>query len=102
MTVSTTPFTSSNSSAQITAASSASAEPRVEPSPSNSLLVSPSNKAKPSTTGPAIVNTAAGHSVSLPNQATALSMPSNKSQPQPNTTPLIPGYPFGYSVLMSK
>lgn len=73
---------------------------QTEPS-SSSLLASPSNKYKQSTTSHATENLVAGNSVPTPNQTTSPSAIVNKYHQPTNTTNLIPGYPFGYNDMMS-
>lgn len=71
--------------------------------PSQSSLLSPINKTKPSTTSQSVENLASVANSSVLNQTTSPNVPANKYQQQSsNVTPLIPGFPFGYNAMMSK
>lgn len=98
---STSSLSSSTLSTGTTTTSAAAASNISEPSQSS--LLSPINKTKPSTTTQSVENAATVASASVLNQTTFPNVPAIKYQQQSaSVPPLIPGYSFGYNAMMSK
>lgn len=68
---------------------------------SSNLLLSPSNKAKQNTTNQVAENIVTAENISMPKQMTSPNILVNKYQPQMIAKTLIPGYSFGYDMLLN-